>query len=185
MSADGGAVAPVTKMQRHAMKALPALIAIFVFGILCLQAFNLVFSTIGEDVGAPEKASLITAIPGVVLGIVCVIYGSLGDFVSLRKMTMVGIALIGPWTATMPFAEVAVPGVPEGAPANFAVLFLIVAAVALLGIAWFLLVRPKLYSDAWGRSTDAETVGEPEDAVAGAPADARDDGSRASGEGPR
>lgn len=102
MSADGAgnaavpatAAAPVTDAQRDAMRALPALIAIFVFGILCLQAFNLVFATIGADVGAPEKASLITAIPGVVLGIVCVIYGSLGDFVSLRKMTMTGIALI-------------------------------------------------------------------------------------------
>ncbi|WP_342669499.1 MFS transporter [Corynebacterium oculi] len=35
-----------------------------------------------------------TSLPGVVLGVVCVIYGSLGDFVSLRRMMMVGMALI-------------------------------------------------------------------------------------------
>lgn len=76
------------------MKAMPGLVFIFIFGILCLQAFNFVFADIGEDLGAPEQAALITAIPGVVLGIVSVIYGSLGDFVSLRRLMMVGVALI-------------------------------------------------------------------------------------------
>ncbi len=66
----------------------------FVLGTLCLQAFNLVFQNIGDDLGAPEYASLISSIPGIVLGIVCFIYGSLGDFVSLRKMMLVGIVLL-------------------------------------------------------------------------------------------
>ena len=82
------------EVQRRALRAMPALAIIFIFSILSLQAFNLVFEQIGAEVGAPEKASLITAIPGIVLGIVAVIYGSLGDFVSLRKMMMVGMALI-------------------------------------------------------------------------------------------
>ena len=47
-----------------------------------LQGFNLVLTQMGADVGAPAQASLITAIPGIVLDIVCFIYGSLGDFVS-------------------------------------------------------------------------------------------------------
>ncbi|MCZ9308462.1 MFS transporter [Corynebacterium uberis] len=76
------------------LKAMPGLVFIFVFGILCLQAFNFVFADIGADLGAPEQASLITAIPGVVLGIACVIYGSLGDFVSLRRLMLVGLVLI-------------------------------------------------------------------------------------------
>lgn len=98
---DAGASRPVKDqatladdVQRRALRAMPALAVIFIFSILSLQAFNLVFEQIGAEVGAPEKASLITAIPGIVLGIVAVIYGSLGDFVSLRKMMMVGMALI-------------------------------------------------------------------------------------------
>lgn len=70
------------------------LCVIFVLGTLCMQAFNLVFQNIGDSLGAPQYASLITSIPGIVLGIVCFIYGSLGDFVSLRKMMTVGLALL-------------------------------------------------------------------------------------------
>ena len=33
-----------------------------------------------------NPVNLLPAVPGIVLGIVCVIYGSLGDFVSLKKM---------------------------------------------------------------------------------------------------
>lgn len=82
------------QVQRDAMKAIPGLLCVFVFGILCLHSFNFVFPDIGQDLGAPAQAALITSLPGVVLGVVCVIYGSLGDFVSLRRMMMVGMALI-------------------------------------------------------------------------------------------
>lgn len=75
-------------------RALIPLLAIYFLGTLCLQAFNLVFQKVGTDVGAPTQASLITAIPGVVLGIACFIYGSLGDFASLKRMTMFGIATL-------------------------------------------------------------------------------------------
>lgn len=77
-----------------AVKALIPLLITFVLGTLCLQGFNLVFQEIGESVGAPGQASLITAIPSIVLGIVCFIYGSLGDFVSLKKLVVVGITLL-------------------------------------------------------------------------------------------
>lgn len=74
--------------------ALIPLLVVFILGILCLQAFNLVFPQIGTELGAPHLAPLITAIPGVILGIVCFIYGSLGDFVSLKKMTIIGVVLL-------------------------------------------------------------------------------------------
>ncbi|PJM76854.1 MFS transporter [Bifidobacterium felsineum] len=74
-----------------AVKALIPLLITFILGTLCLQGFNLVFTQVGADVGAPAQASLITAIPGIVLGIVCFIYGSLGDFVSLKKLVVVGL----------------------------------------------------------------------------------------------
>ena len=56
--------------------------------------FNLVFTQVGKDVGAVTQASLITAIPGIILGIVCFIYGSLGDFVSLKKLVVVGLTTL-------------------------------------------------------------------------------------------
>ena len=74
-----------------AIKALIPLLITFILGTLCLQGFNLVFTQVGEDVGAAAQASLITAIPSIVLGIVCFIYGSLGDFVSLKKLVVVGL----------------------------------------------------------------------------------------------
>lgn len=77
-----------------AVKALIPLLITFVLGTLCLQGFNMVFQQIGEAVGAPQQASLITAIPSIVLGIVCFVYGSLGDFVSLKKLVVVGITLL-------------------------------------------------------------------------------------------
>ena len=77
--------------SRTAVKALIMLLITFVMGTLCLQGFNLVFVQIGADVGAADQASLITAIPSIVLGIVSFIYGSLSDFVSLRRMVVFGV----------------------------------------------------------------------------------------------
>ncbi|WP_243109763.1 MULTISPECIES: MFS transporter [Clostridium] len=81
------------KMNRMAKRAIPLVLAIFILGILQQQAFGMIFVNIGEELGVPHLASLITSLPGILLGIVCVIYGSLGDFVSLKKMTFVGIAI--------------------------------------------------------------------------------------------
>ena len=84
---------PVTS-NKMAVRALIPLLITFVLGTLCLQGFNLVFQQVGADVGAPNQASLITAFPSIVLGIVCFIYGSLGDFVSLRKLVTVGLVTL-------------------------------------------------------------------------------------------
>lgn len=76
---------------------LSVLVVIFMLGILCLQGFGLVFLNIGEDLHAGTSAALISAIPGILLGISCFIYGSLGDFISLRGLVWFGVAslLIG------------------------------------------------------------------------------------------
>lgn len=79
---------------RRIKTALALLLAIYVLSVLCLQAFGFIFTTIGRDLHAPAQAQLITAIPSLVLGIVCFIYGSLADYVSLRKMTITGIVLL-------------------------------------------------------------------------------------------
>ncbi|EEI27845.1 MFS transporter [Corynebacterium glucuronolyticum] len=78
------------ELNRKAKVAIPLVLLIFTFGVLEQQAFGMIFVNIGEQLGQTQLASLITSLPGIVLGIVCVIYGSLGDFVSLKKMMILG-----------------------------------------------------------------------------------------------
>lgn len=80
--------------NKMAVRALILLLITFILGTLCLQGFNLVFTQVGEDVGAPAQASLITALPSIVLGIVCFIYGSLGDFVSVKRLVVIGLVTL-------------------------------------------------------------------------------------------
>ena len=51
-------------------KALPALLIVFTLGTLMIQAFNLVFQNIGDSLGMSSSASLISTLPGIVLGVV-------------------------------------------------------------------------------------------------------------------
>lgn len=76
-----------------AKRALIPLDILFILSILCLQAFSYIFQQIGVDLNATVEAPLIVSIPSIILGIVCFIYGSLSDYVSLRKMTVAGIVL--------------------------------------------------------------------------------------------
>ncbi|MCO6559346.1 MAG: MFS transporter [Bifidobacterium sp.] len=78
------------KMNKMAKVAIPIILALFTLGVLQQQAFGMIYVNIGKQLGQPNLAPLITLIPGIVLGIVCVIYGSLGDFVSLKKMVCLG-----------------------------------------------------------------------------------------------
>lgn len=77
-------------MNKMARVAIPIVLVIFTLGVLQLQAFGMIYVNIGDQLGQPGLAPLITSLPGIVLGIVCVIYGSLGDFVSLKKMMILG-----------------------------------------------------------------------------------------------
>lgn len=79
------------KRDKVAVRALILLLVTFVISTLCLQGFNLVYKQVGIDVKAVDQAPLITGLPGIILGIVCFIYGSLGDFVSLKKLVTIGL----------------------------------------------------------------------------------------------
>lgn len=78
-------------------EALWILLGMYILGIFCLQGFNMIYPSIGQSINvSPTTASLITAIPGVVFGIACFVYGALGDFLSLRKLVWFGvITLVG------------------------------------------------------------------------------------------
>ena len=77
--------------NKMAIRALIPLLITFVLGTLCLQGFNLVFQQVGGGGGAPHQASRVATVPPHGGGIVCFIYGSLGDFISLRKLVTVGL----------------------------------------------------------------------------------------------
>ena len=81
------------ELNKMAKVAVPIVLAIFTLGVLMQQAFGMIYVNIGDELGQPNLAPLITSIPGIALGIVCVVYGSLGDFLSLRKMIVIGTAV--------------------------------------------------------------------------------------------
>ncbi|KFF30510.1 MFS transporter [Bifidobacterium bombi] len=78
------------RMNKMVRVAIPIVLVIFTMGVLQQQAFGMIYVNIGDQLGQKNLAPLITSLPGIVLGIVCVIYGSLGDFVSLKKMMLIG-----------------------------------------------------------------------------------------------
>ncbi len=75
-------------------RVLLPLLGIYALGTVSLQGFNLVYLRVAQDIGAGDASGLITAIPGIVLGVACFLYGTLGDFIPLRRIVDVGIALI-------------------------------------------------------------------------------------------
>ena len=75
-------------------RVLLPLLGIYALGTVSLQGFNLVYLRVAADIGAGEASGLITAIPGIVLGVACFLYGTLGDFIPLRRIVDVGIVLI-------------------------------------------------------------------------------------------
>ena len=75
-------------------RILLPLLGIYALGTVSLQGFNLVYLRVAQDVGAGDASGLITAIPGIVLGVACFLYGTLGDFLPLRRIVNAGIGLI-------------------------------------------------------------------------------------------
>lgn len=86
-------MATATLHTQQVKKSLPALLVIFAFSIVMLQAFNLVYQNVGNALAMPESAALLTAIPGIVLGIVCMLYSTLCDFIPLRGMSIFGVCI--------------------------------------------------------------------------------------------
>ena len=68
--------------RRKSKKALPSLLVIFLLGTLMIQAMDFVYQNIGDSLGMGGQAALLTTIPGIILGVACLIYETLGDFIS-------------------------------------------------------------------------------------------------------
>ena len=87
-------VATDSELADGPARVLLPLLAIYALGTVSLQGFNLVYLRVAHDVGAGDASGLITAIPGIVLGVACFLYGTLGDFIPLRRIVDAGISLI-------------------------------------------------------------------------------------------
>ena len=86
--------APNKERAASPASVLLSLLGIYALGTVSLQGFNLVYLRVAADIGAGDASGLITAIPGIVLGVACFLYGTLGDFIPLRRIVDVGVALI-------------------------------------------------------------------------------------------
>ncbi|MBO5631816.1 MAG: MFS transporter [Aeriscardovia sp.] len=76
-------------------KALPALLVVYLLGNIMLEAFNLVYQSIGNSLGFHAGAALLSTIPSVVLAILSLLYDALCDFTSPRRMVVIGLCCLG------------------------------------------------------------------------------------------
>lgn len=76
-------------------KALPALLVVYLLGNIMLEAFNLVYQSIGNSLGFHAGAALLSTIPSVLLAVLSLLYDALCDFMSPRRMTVIGLCCLG------------------------------------------------------------------------------------------
>jgi len=76
-------------------KSLPGLLFVFVLGTLMIQCFNLVYSNIGTALHVSAgSASLLSTLPGIILAVVCMMYETLCDFISPKRMVLWGVGAL-------------------------------------------------------------------------------------------
>lgn len=79
----------------QAKRAVPVILLFFVFALIIDNSFKLVSVAIGDDLGiSATMVSLQASLAGLVIGISAVIYASLADSISIRKLLVAGIILI-------------------------------------------------------------------------------------------
>ena len=83
------------RIRRETKKSLPSLLFVFIIGNLMIQCFNLVYSNIGTSLHvSATAAALLSTLPGIILGIVCMLYETLCDFISPKKMVLWGVGVL-------------------------------------------------------------------------------------------
>lgn len=90
----GNRAARLDNNPRSLVRVEALLLLIYVVCMLCLQAFNTAYPLVGHALGDSAHAGLLSSLPAIVLGVVCFMYASLADFVSLRKMVAAGICVL-------------------------------------------------------------------------------------------
>ncbi|MEC0245126.1 MFS transporter [Paenibacillus chitinolyticus] len=86
---------PQTAPSFQPKRAVPVILLFFVFALIVDNSFKLVSVAIADDLGISAAAvSWQASLAGLVIGIGAVIYASLADTISIRKLLSAGIVLI-------------------------------------------------------------------------------------------
>ncbi|WP_347346079.1 MFS transporter [Microbacterium sp.] len=81
--------------ETMARRAVPILLAVFVFSLVIDNGFKYVSQPISESLGITlNEAGLQATIPGILIGIGAVVYSALADAINIRKLTIFAILLI-------------------------------------------------------------------------------------------
>lgn len=81
--------------QTLARRAVPVLLAVFVFSLVIDNSFKYITAPISASLGISlNEASLQATIPGILIGIGAVVYSALADAISIRRLMVLAIALI-------------------------------------------------------------------------------------------
>ncbi|MFT4219901.1 MAG: MFS transporter [Microbacterium sp.] len=95
MSATDTGNAPAEISPSLARRAVPILLAVFVFSLVIDNAFKYVTGAIATSLDLSlNAAGLQATIPGILIGIGAVVYAALADAVSIRRLTVLAIILI-------------------------------------------------------------------------------------------
>lgn len=76
-------------------RAVPVILFLFVFSLIIDNGFKFASSSIGDDLGlSASTVSLQATLAGVIIGIGAVVYATLADTVSIRKLLILAVGLI-------------------------------------------------------------------------------------------
>lgn len=89
------AQAPGGMSEAAAKRAVPILLAVFVFSLVIDNGFKYVTGAISDSLEISlTAAGLQATIPGILIGIGAVVYSALADAISIRRLTILAIVLI-------------------------------------------------------------------------------------------
>ena len=86
---------PKTGHALHPKKAVPVLLALFVFSLIMDNGFKLLSPSIASSLGLSENTvSLQATLPGILIGIGAVVYAALSDSISIRKLMVFAVIVM-------------------------------------------------------------------------------------------
>lgn len=95
-SAAAGFARQPTDRAAKPKRAVPVLLFLFVFCLVMDNGFKSLNLPISEDLGlSVDAVSLQATLAGVIIGIGAVVYSSLADFISIRKLLLAALSMVG------------------------------------------------------------------------------------------
>ncbi len=84
-----------TGEQPNPKRAVPVLLSLFVFSLIVDSAFRFTSKPIADDLGlSVTTVSLQTTLGGIIIGVGAVVYATLADSISMRKLLLAAIGMI-------------------------------------------------------------------------------------------